>query len=79
MGNVSYSYYLLHGLALQAFFSVAQRFISPGHDGLALALLLPAWLATLPPCLMLFLLIERPLSLAPKSATARSPAAALKS
>ncbi len=79
MGNVSYSYYLLHGLALQAFFSVAQRVISPGHDGLALALLLPAWLATLPPCLMLFLLIERPLSLAPKSATARRPAAALKS
>lgn len=77
MGNVSYSYYLLHGLALQAFFSVLQRFLPPGGDGLAAALLLPAWLATLPPCLMLFLLIERPLSLAAKSAVAeRVPASA---
>jgi len=74
MGNISYSYYLLHGLALQAFFGLLQRFVSPGADVLAVALLLPAWLATLPPCLMLFLLIERPLSLAqPAKPTAAAP------
>lgn len=65
MGNVSYSYYLLHGLALQAFFAVLKPWVPPGGDGLALLLLLPAWLATLPPCLALFLFIERPLSLTP--------------
>jgi len=63
VGNISYSYYLLHGLALQVFFAVLQRLVPTGGDWAGLLLLVPAWLATLPPCLALFLLVERPLSL----------------
>lgn len=78
MGNISYSYYLLHGLSVQVFFTLLQRVLPPGGDWLAVALLLPAWLATLPPCLALFLFIERPLSLASKSSGAAPVAAPLK-
>lgn len=63
MGNISYSYYLLHGLALQLFFMGLQRVLPAGGEWAAALLLLPAWLATLPPCLALYLAIERPLSL----------------
>lgn len=78
MGNISYSYYLLHGLALQVFFAGLQRLMPSGDGLLVTALLVPAWLATLPPCLALYLLIERPLSLAPKPAAARALVAPLK-
>ncbi|MFG6416587.1 acyltransferase family protein [Roseateles sp. DC23W] len=76
MGNISYSYYLLHGLALQVFFTLLARLLPTGGEWAAPALLLPAWLATLPPCLALFLCIERPMSLAsgtgrPATATVR--------
>lgn len=71
MGNISYSYYLLHGLALQVFFVVLQRLLPTGGEWAAPVLLVPAWLATLPPCLALYLVIERPLSLAPRTPRAR--------
>lgn len=64
MGNISYSYYLLHGLALQVFFTLLQRVLTSPGDWAGLALLAPAWLSTLPPCLILYLTVERPLSLA---------------
>lgn len=76
LGNMSYSYYLLHGLALKAGF-------------LALALILPAanytgpWLfwtllpgmfaLTLFPTALLFLAVERPFSLAPRRAMPSKP------
>lgn len=67
LGNMSYSYYLLHGLALKAGFLILPKLWSaPGHAlGLYLALLPPMFLLTLIPTSALFLLIERPLSLAP--------------
>lgn len=68
LGNISYSYYLLHGLALQVFFMLVQRLQLPAGEWAGLGLLLPAWLATVPPCLLLFLVIERPLSLAAEKA-----------
>lgn len=71
LGNMSYSYYLLHGLALKAGFLVLSKLL-PATDG-------PAWLfwvslplmfaLTLIPTSALFLLIERPFSLAPRRAT----------
>jgi len=61
LGNMSYSYYLLHGLALHAAFVL----IGP-IDGLRFWLALPvvfAW--TVLPCAVLYLLIERRFSLGP--------------
>lgn len=67
MGNISYSYYLLHGLALQLFFIGLKPVLPVGGEWAAVLLLLPAWLATLPPCLALYLGIERPLSFAARA------------
>jgi peptidoglycan/LPS O-acetylase OafA/YrhL len=64
LGNMSYSYYLLHGLALHVFFAALPRLVPPG-DGGAAALLIPAFVWTLLPCAVLFLAVERPWSLAP--------------
>lgn len=71
LGNFSYSYYLLHGLSLQVFFLLLGRVLPPvdGGSAVALALLLPAFAATLPASLLLFLTVERPFSLAPKRDT----------
>jgi peptidoglycan/LPS O-acetylase OafA/YrhL len=58
LGNMSYSYYLIHGLALKAAFMVLPA-------GQMFFLLLPlafAW--TLVPSMLLFLMVERPFSLA---------------
>lgn len=67
LGNMSYSYYLLHGLALKAGFLVmAKLWPATGNAaGLYLLLLPPMFLLTLLPTSALFLLVERPLSLAP--------------
>lgn len=67
LGNMSYSYYLLHGLALKAGFLVlAKLWPATGNAmGLYLALLPLMFLLTLIPTSALFLLVERPLSLAP--------------
>lgn len=66
LGNMSYSYYLIHGLTLKACFMSLEKLGFPvGWDGQALfwLLLVPLFLATLVPASALFLGIERPLSL----------------
>lgn len=69
LGNMSYSYYLLHGLVLKAGFLMLAALSPPAqgpHGALFFcALLAPMLALTLPPAAALFLLVERPLSLAP--------------
>lgn len=67
LGNMSYSYYLLHGLTLKAGFLVLSKVAPPtGQDAILFWALLPPLLAlTLIPSVMLYLLVERPFSLAP--------------
>ena len=66
LGNMSYSFYLIHGLALAAFFAAAARVVpsSPGRDWVALVALVPgfavAWVAST----ILYVFVERPFSLA---------------
>jgi exopolysaccharide production protein ExoZ len=65
MGNMSYSYYLIHGVTLQGFKLVCQR-IWPMEGGSPLlfwALLLPAIFATLVTSTLLFCFVEKPFSL----------------
>lgn len=71
LGNMSYSYYLLHGLVLKAGFLVMSKLL-PTTDGAAWlfwALLPLMFVLTLIPTSALFLLIERPFSLAPRRAS----------
>ena len=69
LGNMSYSYYLLHGLALKAAFRALARFLPPTHGlggftfGAGMA---PLFVLTLVPTALLFLAVERPMSLAPR-------------
>lgn len=65
LGNMSYSYYLLHGLVLKAAFLALMRWRPPtGHEAaLAAALLVPLYLLTIIASAMLFASVERPLSL----------------
>ena len=65
LGNISYSYYLLHGLVLNAFFLAAYKVIPPdGNNVLAFCLGLAAsFPATFVASTVLFALIEKPLSL----------------
>lgn len=67
LGNMSYSYYLMHGLALKGAFLLLSRLLPPtGHQSsLQWLLLLPMLALTLIPSTALFLLIERPFSLTP--------------
>ena len=79
LGNMSYSYYLLHGLTLKVAFVVLAVILPPaGVDIAAFWLLLPVmFTATLAASAILFLAVERPLSLAPKagrSGSASDPA-----
>jgi len=66
LGNMSYSYYLLHGLALKACFIALAVVLPISHHGswLFWALLPLMFGLTLIPTALLFLAIERPLSLA---------------
>lgn len=68
LGNMSYSYYLLHGLALKGSFMVLSKLLPPTGQQPALfwLLLLPMLALTLIASAALFLLIERPFSLAPR-------------
>lgn len=71
LGNMSYSYYLIHGLALKVAFLVLGVIALPhGRGGLLFFLgLMPImFVLTLVPSTALFLLIERPFSLKPKRA-----------
>lgn len=66
LGNMSYSYYLMHGLALKATAIVLERVIPGGIDpnGAMFFVLLPVmYAATLVTSAVLFLTIERPFSL----------------
>jgi peptidoglycan/LPS O-acetylase OafA/YrhL len=67
LGNMSYSYYLLHGLALKAVFPVLNFILPVEQRGATLywALLPVAFALTLVPSAALFLLVEYPLSLSP--------------
>jgi exopolysaccharide production protein ExoZ len=69
LGNMSYSYYLIHGLGLKASFLVLAAVFTPtGQEGLPffVALLPVMFVLTLCPSGLLFLIIERPFSLKPK-------------
>lgn len=67
LGNISYSYYLLHGLALKAAFAVLHAALpAVAHQSAFFLLLLPVMFAvTLAPSIALFILVERPFSLDP--------------
>jgi peptidoglycan/LPS O-acetylase OafA/YrhL len=75
LGNMSYSYYLLHGLVLKAEFFALSKLLPPtGHDAALFWALLPPMLAlTLIPSAALFLLVERPFSLAPRKKRGAPP------
>jgi exopolysaccharide production protein ExoZ len=76
LGNMSYSYYLLHGVTLTAVGLVAMRLAppAPGRAVVFLALLPLALIATFVSSTGLFLLVEKPYSLTPTSS--RVPRAA---
>ena len=76
LGNMSYSYYLIHGLGLKFLFLVLERASPPAADSTAMfwLLLVPSFAFTLLPSALLFLVVERPLSLGtPAGAAAASP------
>jgi peptidoglycan/LPS O-acetylase OafA/YrhL len=74
LGNMSYSYYLAHGLVLDLAFRTL-RLLAPAYGGLGDAawwvLLVPALLATLVGSAALFLAVERPFSILPAEAPRR--------
>jgi len=78
LGNMSYSYYLIHGLTLKAGFLVFAKLVAPAAYGawLVLELLPVMFVLTLVPAALLFLIIERPFSLVPATAKARPATAA---
>jgi len=68
LGNMSYSYYLLHGLALKVSFLALSKVVPVATFGswFFWALLPPMFLLTLIPTSALFLIVERPFSLSPR-------------
>ena len=78
LGNMSYSYYLIHGLTLKAIFIVLAKLLPPGNavDGLAAWMFVPAFGLTLLPAAALYLWVERPVSLQPSRRSLSPPAAA---
>lgn len=80
LGNMSYSYYLSHGLGINVFVALLTRVLPLRELGVpAYWLLLPVcFAATLVPATLLFVLVERPMSLAAPSpgASERAPHAA---
>ena len=71
LGNMSYSYYLIHGLALHmAFLLLSKLLPNTGYGSWFFwGMLTPMFVITLIPATALFLLIERPFSLAPRKNT----------
>ena len=71
LGNMSYSYYLIHGLSLKAIFLLLSKVYPPVQDGsLMFWMLLPlVFFLTLIPSTVLFIFVEKPYSLTsrPKS------------
>lgn len=78
LGNMSYSYYLLHGLALKMGFRLLHQLIpTVSQEGLFFfALLVPMFALTLVPSVALFIIVERPFSLAKKRAQPQAAQAA---
>jgi peptidoglycan/LPS O-acetylase OafA/YrhL len=69
LGNMSYSYYLLHGLVVITVFRGLAALVGLGWpSGTAFALLLPVFAASVAASLVLFAAVERPLSLHPARA-----------
>ncbi|WP_445370263.1 acyltransferase family protein [Methylomonas sp. HW2-6] len=70
LGNMSYSYYLMHGLALKFIFLIATRTYPPINDHACLfwVFLPAAFCLTLVPSALLFVYVEKPYSLSPRSA-----------
>jgi exopolysaccharide production protein ExoZ len=77
LGNMSYSYYLVHGLFLRAAFLALAHVATPdGHGALFFfAMMTPVFAVSLAGSALLFLAIERPLSLSPPPAQGRDAAA----
>jgi peptidoglycan/LPS O-acetylase OafA/YrhL len=75
LGNMSYSYYLLHGLALKAAFLALTIVLPPTGQQTTLfwVLLPPMFALTLIPSAALYLVVERPFSLAPRKKRSASP------
>ena len=69
LGNMSYSYYLVHGLALKFLVVILLTMVpSVTHESAFVLLMLPvAFLLTLLPSAALFLLVEKPFSLKPRT------------
>jgi len=68
LGNMSYSYYLIHGLALRACVLLLAVIAPPGDRGVlfVLAVAVPMFATTLLVAAVLFLAVERPFSLTPR-------------
>ena len=79
LGNMSYSYYLIHGLALKACFLVLARVLPEVVLGpWVFWLLLPVtFVATLPPSIALYLLVERRFSIGHPTQSPRNNPASL--
>lgn len=67
LGNMSYSYYLVHGLALKlGFMILLAKVPHVKHEAIFFVVVMPLMLAvTLVPAAMLFMFVERPFSLMP--------------
>jgi peptidoglycan/LPS O-acetylase OafA/YrhL len=77
LGNMSYSYYLIHGFTLNIFAMALMRLVPPSEHApwLFWTALPVGLLATLVVSTVLFLLVERPFSLQPPRSRAAAPAA----
>lgn len=75
LGNMSYSYYLIHGLALKAIFLVVGKVLPSLTLGVLsyTALGIVLFSLTLIPSAVLFLLVEKPFSLTMKEGKKKSP------
>lgn len=64
-GNMSYSYYLIHGLSLKSFFMVLNKVLPANHgaDIVFWVFMVPFFLLTLVPSVALFFFIEKPFSI----------------
>lgn len=74
LGNISYSYYLIHSLVLQGFFLGLEQVWAPdGEAGWAFwVLMVPVFALTVAGALVLFLLVEKPFSLDRRSLNPRT-------
>ena len=75
LGNMSYSYYLLHGLTLKFIFMIMEKAYPPQQSETLLLWLLvfPIFILTLIPTTMLFVYIEKPYSLVLKKIPTKQP------